>query len=165
MTQQSTGNHLADAHRQHEEGNASGNAVGIRKHEGHDEGVGQNGRQQGQPRPLPQKAGADGAQKGGQRAEYHVPDDVAAQHIGQQTAHCQSGDGGRQKDRQNTQRFAEPELDLAGVQAKQLGQQGQHHIQGGDDSALGQSFGFVVVHSVSFSFVLGEEGLELTGGI
>ena len=54
--------------------------------------------------------------------------------------------------------------DLAGVQTEQLCQKGEHYVESGNDRALGQMFGFVAFHNVSFSFVLGEEGLELTGG-
>ena len=72
-SQHAAGKYFSQAHGEHEIGDGAGNVICEIQHHRHDQRVGHNGRQRGQPFAAPQQVRADSAQQCCQTAEYYIP--------------------------------------------------------------------------------------------
>lgn len=120
---------------------------------------------------MPAEAvGEDCPNQGGETAENNIGKGAACEQIGQQTAHKKSRYGGRGEIRQNGKSLGETHLNCLTGKTQGVGDKGEHYIERGDHRCTNKeqrrsdhSIGVLCFHLLfSFSFVLGEEGLELT---
>ena len=130
---------FAQAHGQR--GGPEGQAGGqVERKVAHDQRVDHHHGQHGDPGgQLAHEIGGQGGEQRGQRAEHDVHHAIAAQHVAQQAAHEQAGDGLGHEDGQHGERLADAELHVAIGD----GEEGhaQHGVQRGDERAANESAG------------------------
>lgn len=138
--------------------------IHISQNKRHNDGVGNDRWNGGSPFAFAKGIGTQGTEKRRKASEKHVQRHTAGNQIAQDTSHKQSGDCGRGEVRQNGKCLREADLNGVIRQSEGVGDQSQHNVECGGHSADGDDRYVFVFHiQFSFSFVLGEEGLELTG--
>ena len=136
-------------------------SVGIQQNERHDERVCSDGGDRRKPLAFAKHAGTDSAEEGREGAENNVRKRTAGQNIGEQTTDCESGNCSGSKKGKDGQSFRKADLNGIICQTESVGEQSQHNIEGSNDCCVCDKTNFLI-HNVSFSFVLGVEGLEHT---
>ena len=97
-------------------------------------------------------------------SEQDIPEYRSAQNIRQQTAHEQPRHRRRREDRQNRQRFRDPDVNSGLSERNRREHHRQNDVDGRNDSGLGEKQNLFVFHKKSLrGFVLREDGFKLTG--
>ena len=178
QAENSAGDDLACSHRQKREPQRT-DAGCVEKHKRNDDRVRQYGREgskkdvfrsgreeiSGRFAPcISQLPGPERADQSCGGTEDNIRKSAAGQDIADQTANKQSRYSGGGKQGKDGKSFRETDLNRIVRESEGVGHEGEHNVEGSDHRRLGEQVDVFLVHLFfSFSFVLGEEGLELTG--
>ena len=121
------------------DGIARGAHIGEVDHRAHDQPVEQRGHAGGDEALAAQLAGCQRGQQRGQGTQHDVKPDRAGHPVCQQAADGQPGNGVHGQNRQQRQRLGDSELDR--FEADRLEDQGQNHVNGGDQPGANDGAG------------------------